>query len=74
MQHLRVSCIPWQRVGDGPLQAGVRPFQVFEPFDLIHLEAAVFVAPTMVSVFGDTERTADVSHGLSLTHGDFGFT
>jgi hypothetical protein len=61
-------------VGNDPLQAGVLPLQVFEPLDLIHLEAAVFVAPTIVGLLGDTERTADVSHGLSLTQGNLGFT
>jgi hypothetical protein len=32
--------------------------------------------PTVHSVglFGDTERTTDVNHGLSFTQGDFGFT
>jgi hypothetical protein len=27
-----------------------------------------------VALFGGTDRTADVSHGLSLTQGDFGVT
>jgi hypothetical protein len=27
-----------------------------------------------VGLFGDTERLADVRHGLSLTQGDFRFT
>jgi hypothetical protein len=52
----------------------VLPLQVIEPLDVSHLEAAVFMAPRIVGVFGDTERTADVNHGLSRTQGDFGVT
>lgn len=59
--------------GNDPLQAGVLPLQGFEPFNLIHLETAVFVALTIIGLFGDTEGTADVSHGQSLTQRDFRF-
>jgi hypothetical protein len=53
-------------IGNGPLQAGVPPLQVFEPLDLIHLEAAVLVTPEIIGLFGDTERTADVSTACPL--------
>ena len=42
--------------------------------DLIHPEAAVFVAPAIVGLTGDTECTVEVSHGLSLAQRNFGFT
>ena len=41
---------------------------------MIHSEAAVYIARTIVGLFDDTERKQDVSHGLSLTQGDFSFT
>jgi hypothetical protein len=41
---------------------------------LIHLEAAVLVAPAIVGLFGDADRTADVRHGLFHSQGNFSFT
>ena len=54
------------RVGQQPLECGVLPLQVPEPFGVVGVHPAELVAPPVVCLLGDLQLTADVSDVLAL--------
>ena len=47
-------------------QLGILLFQLLESLGLAFLHAAVFLAPTVISLFGDAQLSAHLRHCLSL--------
>ena len=62
-----------REIRHGSLQPGILSLQFLEAFGLIDLEPTVLIAPAVIRLFGDADRSTRLSNRLSFAQRDLDF-